>query len=134
MELTKPADEIDCSDYEAFVKVESFKSDDKMYDYSTHIEDILVSRFNRNYHRNGVRNLFYMSPDFGHGVTGLEKGNVLWLDNTKETDNWNEHLAPDATKDMHLCYAFHWLLVNCEFAPQDILNIKTLGHVIKIHG
>jgi len=139
IERNKPLEETEYTDYEAYVEVYDFKSeptdedDYESYYKTTHIEDVLTSDANRWYDNQKVLELWYKIDDGTRSkYYGLEKGWVLWLDEEKETDNWNEGLPEEYTKDMHLCYAFHNLLDHCHFAPQDIINIKSLHHILII--
>ena len=45
-------------------------------------------------------------------------------ENVKETENWNEGLDKEKTKDMKLCYAFHNLYEHTTFSILDLLWIR----------
>lgn len=47
---------------------------------------------------------------------------MLYL--SEETDNWNEGLDSELTKDMHLIFAFHDLFEHMEFAIFDLLWVR----------
>ena len=141
LERIKPEAEIKDTDFEAQVEILEFHSEptesDKAYpEYyeTTHIEDVLVGDANTWYAEHKVNDLCYSIDEWAKSVNfnGLEKGWVLWLDENKETDNWNDGLPEEPTKDLHLCYSFYNLLENCHFAPQDIINIKKLHHTLII--
>ena len=45
-------------------------------------------------------------------------------ENVKETENWNEGLDKEKTKDMKLCYAFHNINTHTAFSIFDLLWVR----------
>ena len=45
-------------------------------------------------------------------------------ENVKETENWNEGLDKEKTKDMKLCYAFHNINTHTAFSIFDFLWVR----------
>ena len=45
-------------------------------------------------------------------------------ENVKETENWNEGLDKEKTKDMKLCYAFHNINAHTAFSIFDLLWVR----------
>ena len=43
---------------------------------------------------------------------------------SEETENWNEGLDREKTKDMKLCYAFHNLYEHTSFSVLDLLWVR----------
>ena len=48
------------------------------------------------------------------------------------SDNWNEGLDPELTKDLHLIKQFHDLFEDTEFAITDFIYCRDFNHKIKI--
>ena len=68
--------------------------------------------------------------------TGQEKisseKEVLYL--SEETENWNEGLDREKTKDMNLCYAFHNLYAHTAFSIFDLLWVRDFSIEINVES
>jgi len=116
-------------DYELHINIYGFKAEHFPLGgkSDTSIENMLTCEFSRYDALGKVQDILCYDA--------LTEGKVersLWLNDEGKTDNWNDGLNPEATNDLHLCYAFHNLYSNCDFALQDIINIESFGYEIII--
>ena len=62
--------------------------------------------------------------------TYFTENDLLYLG--KEKDNWNEHMDREKTANMHIIHPVHNLYNHCDWAIQDLLNIKSYETRIEI--
>ena len=78
-------------------------------------------------YKDGANHIYYT----GQEKISSEK-EVLYL--SEETENWNEGLDREKTKDMNLCYAFHNLYAHTAFSIFDLLWIRDFSIEINVES
>ena len=68
-------------------------------------------------YKDGVNNIYFTGQD-----TIPSEKEAVYL--SEETENWNEGLDREKTKDMKLCYAFHNLYAHTTFSILDLLWVR----------